>query len=169
MKLVIEKMPNLESLYLKELRLLLSAEEMIAIKMPVMAEMAVDAELVQAFRRNVEDTHQQASRLREMLMRRAEGASPLKCKVVYALFDEMEDLSEDASHNPVRDAALIAEGQRIQHYQIAAYSALREFARILSYGEDVWLIEQTLGEEELANQQLSMVAERVYPSARMAA
>jgi ferritin-like metal-binding protein YciE len=58
--------------------------------------------------------------------------------VVYALFDEVEDLSQ------VRDAALLAEAQRIVHYQIATYGALRRFARILEHEEDLTLPEQTL-------------------------
>ena len=62
----------------------------------------------------------------------------LKCRVVYALFDEVEDLSQ------VRDAALLAEAQRIVHYQIATYGALRRFARILEHEEDLTLPEQTL-------------------------
>jgi ferritin-like metal-binding protein YciE len=165
MKLFVEKMPDLQALYVKELRLLLSAEEMIAIKSPIMAEAAEDAELIQILRRNVADTYAHASRLREILHRVTGEAGPLKCRVVYALFDEVEDLSQDAAHNPVRDAALTAEAQRIEHYQIAAYEALQKFARILGHDEDARVLEQSFREEELASQELAAIAERVYPAA----
>jgi ferritin-like metal-binding protein YciE len=169
MKLLIEKLPDLRALYTKELRLILSAEEMIAIKSPIMAEAAEDQELIQLLRRNIADTHAHASRLREILQRTTGEADPLKCRVVYALFDEVEDVSQDAAHTPVRDAALLAEALRIEHYQIAAYSALRQFARILGREEDLQMLEETLGEEELANQELAGIAERVYAAALQAA
>jgi hypothetical protein len=53
--------------------------------------------------------------------------------------------------------------------QIAAYGALRQFARILGRDQDARLLEQTFREEELASQKLSTIAERVYPSAQRAA
>jgi ferritin-like metal-binding protein YciE len=62
----------------KELRLLLSAEEMFAIESPIMAEAAEDRELNEAMRRNIEDTHAHASRLREILHRANGEASPFK-------------------------------------------------------------------------------------------
>lgn len=165
MKLLIEKLPDLQALYAKELRLVLSAEEMTAIKSPIMAEAADDPELNQALRRNIADAYAHASRLREILQHLTGAADPLKCKVVYALFDEIEDVCQDASHLPVRDAALIAEAQRVQHYMIAAYGALRRFARILGRKEDLDVLEQTFREEELASQELGSFAERIYPTA----
>jgi ferritin-like metal-binding protein YciE len=81
----------------------------------------------------------------------------LKCRVVYALFDEVEDLSQDAAHIQVRDTALLAEAQRIVHYQIATYGALRRFARILEHEEDLTLPEQTFCEEEVASQELGAI------------
>lgn len=69
MKLVIEKMPDLHALYVKELRLLLSAEEMISIKAPRMAETAQDPVLVHLFRQYVEETYVHIDRLREILLR----------------------------------------------------------------------------------------------------
>lgn len=169
MKLLIEKLPDLQALYVKELRLLLSAEEMIAIKSPIMAEVADDQQLNHAFRRNIADTQAHASRLREILQRATGSADPLKCKVIYALFDEVEDVSQDAAHVSVRDAALIVEAQRLQHYQIAAYGALQRFARILGYEDDLRILEQTFREEELASQELGAIAERIYPKAVRAA
>ncbi len=169
MKLVIEKMPDLHALYVKELRLLLSAEEMISIKAPRMAETAQDPVLVHLFRQYVEETYVHIDRLREILLRVTGQADPLKCKVVYALFDEVEDLIEDASHVPVRDAALVAEAQRVQHYQLAGLGVLREIADALEIREDAQLLDQSLRELEGTNLRLMVIGERIYPSARKAA
>jgi ferritin-like metal-binding protein YciE len=56
MNLLIEKVPDLHALYVKQLRLLLSAEEMIAIKMQVMVETATDPDLHQALRDHLQET-----------------------------------------------------------------------------------------------------------------
>jgi ferritin-like metal-binding protein YciE len=169
MKIVIDKLPDLQALYVKELRLLLSAEEMIAIKAPVMAETAQDPELIQLFRKHEQETEVHASRLREILLRATGEAVSLKCKVVYSLFDEVEDLIEDAAHAPVRDVALVTEAQRIEHYEIAAYGALRQFAHALGLDEDAQLLDQSLHDEGRESRRLALISERIYPAARLAA
>jgi ferritin-like metal-binding protein YciE len=169
MKMLIEKLPDLQALYVKELRLFLSAEEMIAIKAPLMAETAIDPDLVHLFREHIEQMHRHTGRLRGILNRAAGEADPLKCKVVYSLFDELEDIVEDASHMPVRDAALISEAQRIEQYEMAGYGALRQIARALELGHDAQLLDQSFREKERANQELALMAERIYPTARKAA
>jgi ferritin-like metal-binding protein YciE len=169
MKLVIEKIPDLQALYVKELRVLLSAEELIFIKSPLMAEVADDPELIRLFREHVLETGIHVNRLREILERVTGAADPLKCRVVYSLFDEVQDLVEDAAHLPVRDAALVTEAQRIEHYEIACYSALRQFAIALGLGQDAQLLNQTLREEQRASDQLVLMGERIFPSARKAA
>jgi ferritin-like metal-binding protein YciE len=169
MKLVIEKLPDLQALYVKELRLFLSAEEMIAIKAPLMAEIAKDPDLIHVFREHIQETHRHADRLRGILNRVAGEADPLKCKVVYSLFDELEDVVEDASHDPVRDAALLSEAQRITQYELGSYKALRHFACALELGQDAQLLDQSLREKERAGKQLAFLAERIYPAARQTA
>lgn len=168
MKMLIEKLPDLQALYVKELRLFLSAEEMIAIKAPLMAETAIDPELIQLFREHIKEMHKHADRLRGILNRATGEADPLKCKVVYSMFDELEDVVEDASHIPVRDAALISEAQRIEQYEMAGYGALRQLACALELGQDAQLLDQSFREKERANQQLARMAERIYPAARKA-
>lgn len=169
MKIMSEKLPDLQALYVKQLRILLSAEELILRGLPRMAETATDDELKQAFRNHLEETEQQASRLRTILELLPGDHDPLKCKTVSALIDEAEDMIEDSAHESVRDAALIAAAQRIEHYEIAAYGAVRHFARILKREQDVTLLSQTVEEEGAADHLLTRIAERVNPAARKAA
>jgi ferritin-like metal-binding protein YciE len=169
MKLVSEKLPDLEALYVKQLRMLLSGEELILRGLPRMAEMAADGELKQAFRSHVEETERQAVRLRTILEALPGDHDPLKCKAVSALIDEAEDMIEDSDHEQVRDAALIAAAQRIEHYEIAGYGAVRHFAGVLKREQDVTLLSQTIEEEGSADHHLTGIAERINPTARKAA
>jgi ferritin-like metal-binding protein YciE len=69
---------------------------------------------------------------------------------------EMIDAEGDAS---VRDAALIAAGQRVEHYEMAGYGTLRSLASKLGLGEAVNTLQMTLNEEKAADQKLTDIAE----------
>jgi ferritin-like metal-binding protein YciE len=169
MKLTIEQMPDLQALYIRQLRLLLSAEEMIAIKTQMLIDAATDPELHQALRDHLQEDNVHAARLRDILIRITGAAHPLKCRVIYALFDEAEDLMEDAGHESVRNVILIAAAQRIEHYEIAAYGAVRQFARVLGRTDDAMVLDMTIQEERHADHQLTQIAERINPAAQKAA
>jgi len=168
MKLMIEKTPDLQALYEKQLHLLLSAEEMTAIKYGLLVDSATDPELHQVLEEHRIETEVHANRLRDVLTSTGSTA-PLKCKVIFALFDEVEDLLKGASHDAVRDALLIAAAQRIEHYEIAAYGTVRQFARVLGRDSDAGILDQTIQEEGRADHRLTSIAERINPTAKKAA
>lgn len=169
MKLMSEKLPDLEALYIKQLRVLLSAEEINVRGAPRMAESATDPELKQVLRSHVDETERHALRLRSILEGLPGDHDLLKCRVMSSLIDEAADMMEDAEHDSVRDAAIIAAAQRIEHYEIAAYGAVRHFARVLGREQDVAVLSQTINEEGNADHHLTHIAERVNPTARKAA
>jgi ferritin-like metal-binding protein YciE len=162
MKLLIEKIPDIQSLYLRELRLLLSAEAMIAIKTPRLLETTTDSELQEAFHRCIEESEGRAAQIRNILKdAHSDSVQPLKCKVIYALFDEAEDLIEDCAHHSIRNAGIIAAALRIKHYQVAAYGAIRQFAHALGRQQDVRVFDEALREEGFGTRQLLGIAERI--------
>jgi ferritin-like metal-binding protein YciE len=59
----------------------------------------------------------------------------------------------------VRDAALIAAAQRVEHYEIAGYGTARTFAQLLGHSEAARLLETTLNEEKAADEKLTQIAE----------
>ena len=169
MKLMIEKTPDLRALYERQLRLLLSAEEMSAIKHGFLVDSATDPELHQMLEEHRLETEVHATRLRDILASAGGESDPLKCKVIYALFDEAEDLLKGASHEGVRDALIIAAAQRIEHYEIAAYGGVRQFARVLGHDDDAQILDLTIHEEGRADHRPTSIAERINPTAKKAA
>lgn len=169
MKLVIEKLPDLRALYIRQLRLLLSAEEQIVKGLPIMIEVAVDTQLKQAFGSHLQETEVHVSRLREILGRIAGEALPIRCKALEALIGEAEASVHSCAHDAVRDAALIGAAQCIEHYEIAAYGAVRHFAHVLGREKEVEALNQTIHEEGHADHLLTSIAERVNPIAKKAA
>jgi ferritin-like metal-binding protein YciE len=86
-----------------------------------------------------------------------------------ALVTETEDMLKDAADDAVRDAALISAGQRVEHYEIAVYGAVRRWAQLLGEAAHVELLDKTIKEEGHADHLLTEIAERVNPYAQKAA
>lgn len=169
MKFFSANLNSLRKLYINQLQMLLSTEEQITEALPKMIEKATDTQLKQAFQSHLQETEVQVSRLEQILQQATGEAKSIKCKVLSALVDEAEDMIKDASDESVRDAALIAAAQRVEHYEIAAYGAVRHFAQILGENSDAQLLDQTIKEEGHADHLLTEIANRVNPYAERAA
>jgi ferritin-like metal-binding protein YciE len=134
-----------------------------------MIEKATDTQLKQAFQSHLQETHVHVTRLQRILKAETNDAESLKCGVLAALVAEAEDMIKDATDESVRDAALIAAAQRVEHYEIAAYGAVRQWARILGKSEHVTVLDQTIKEEGHADHLLTSIADRVNVGADKAA
>jgi ferritin-like metal-binding protein YciE len=169
MKFFSANLDSLRKLYINQLQMLLSTEEQITEALPKMIERATDTQLREAFQSHLQETEVQVSRLEQILQETTGEAKSIKCKVLSALVDEAEDMIKDASDESVRDAALIAAAQRVEHYEIAAYGAVRHFAQILGEASHAQLLDQTIKEEGHADHLLTEIANRVNPYAERAA
>ena len=65
----------------------------------------------------------------------------------------------------VMDAALIGAAQRVEHYEIAAYGTVRQFAKLLEEQEHASLLKQTLEEEKETDEKLSELAKNINAQA----
>jgi ferritin-like metal-binding protein YciE len=169
MKFISANLGSLRELYINQLQVLLSAEQQITEALPKMVEKATDNQLKNAFETHLQETEEHVSRLEQILGENEGDAKTIKCKVVAALIDEAEDMIKDASDESVRDAALIAAAQRVEHYEIAAYGAVRHFAQILGETQQAELLDETIKEEGHADHLLTEIANRVNPYAQRAA
>jgi ferritin-like metal-binding protein YciE len=169
MKLFSADLDSLRDLYRNQLRMLLSTEQQITEALPTMIEKATDVQLKQAFQSHLQETHVHVTRLQDILREELREAEPIKCKVLSALVSEAEDMIKDATDLTVRDVALIAAAQRVEHYEIASYGAVRRWAQILGEAEQAALLDQTIKEEGHADHLLTSIADRVNVEADKAA
>jgi ferritin-like metal-binding protein YciE len=169
MKFLVEHLKNLRELYINQLQMLLSAEEQIAIASLDMIERATDRELRSTLVAHKEETEKQVQRLEQVLTAATGSAKRIKCKAVQALIEESQDMFLDAQNDAVRDVVLITSGQRIEHFEIAAYGAVRRFAEMLGDSTAAELLGQTIAEEGNADKALSAIAERLNLNATEAA
>jgi ferritin-like metal-binding protein YciE len=136
---------------------------------------SADEQLRTAFQSHLQESEVHVTRL-EQILHQIKAHDPsitsveaIRCKGVKALIEETDDMLLDAKHSTVRDAALIAAAQRVEHYEIAAYGALRHFAQVLGEGAAAELLDKTIHEEGNADHLLSTIAERINPNAKRAA
>lgn len=169
MKFFSANLETLRELYRNQLRMLLSTEDQIAEALPTMIEKATDVQLKQAFQSHLQETRVHKTRLQEILNEELQKAEPIKCKVLAALVTEAQDLIKDATDPSVRDVALIAAAQRVEHYEIASYGAVRRWAQILGEAEHASLLDKTIQEEGHADHLLTSIADRVNVDAEKAA
>jgi ferritin-like metal-binding protein YciE len=169
MKVFSATLDNLRKLYINQLQMLLSAEKQITEALPTMINEATDVQLRQAFQSHLQETREQVMRLEQILSATAGEAKEVKCKVMAALVTETEDMVKDAADDDVRNAALIAAAQRVEHFEIASYGAVRHWAQILGEKEHAALLDKTIKEEGHADKLLTEIANRVNPYAEKAA
>ena len=152
---------NLQQLYVEQLRDLYSAENQILEALPSMAERAVHPELKQGFEIHRRQTEEQVRRLEQIADALGEKISGETCEGMKGLIKEGQKMMKERGSDDVRDAALIAAAQRVEHYEIAGYGCARTYARLLGREQDARLLQTTLDEEGDTDQKLTGLAERV--------
>jgi ferritin-like metal-binding protein YciE len=151
---------SLQELYVEQLQDLYNAEQQIIKALPKMIEAAQSDELRSALNEHLEVTRKQASRVEGICQELGEEAENEKCKGMEGVLKEGSDLLKEVS-DEIRDAAIIAAAQRVEHYEIAGYGTARTYANLLGYDEAAGLLEETLEEEKEADQKLNDLAEEL--------
>lgn len=163
------KANSLRDLFIEQLRDLYDAERQLVKALPKMAKAATSEDLRQAFEEHLEQTKGHVERLEEIFEQFGERAKPQKCKAMEGLVKEGSEIIGEPMEDDVKDAALIAAAQRVEHYEIAGYGTVRTFATLLQENEAADLLEQTLEEEKQTDQALTGIAEGINLEAKSAA
>ena len=153
------KLEGLEDLYIDQVKDIYDAERQLVAALPKMALAATSEELRQGFTMHFDEPREHVERLKEVMARRGINPRNKKCEAMLALVAEGEHAINLKGNDMVRDAALIAAAQRVEHYEIATYGVLRAFANHLDYGEDKTIFQQTIKEEGSADKMLTDLAE----------
>lgn len=150
---------NLGNVLELQLRDLYSAEDQLISALPKMAAAAHSSDLKSAFETHLRETRQQKTRLEQAF--RMLGCEPKSesCDAMEGLIEEGQEIIDMDGDPEVKDAALIAAAQRVEHYEIAGYGCARTFARRLGRNDVANLLQETLDEEGNADKILTDIAE----------
>src|SRR6187431_1902586 len=149
---------NLEELFQHELRDVLDAERQILKALPKMIKAAESQILKAALTEHEGVTEEQVGRLETIFKSLDKAARGKHCKGMEGLLAEGSDMIEEEETSPTLDAAMIGAAQKVEHYEIAAYGTLVEYAKLLGMDEAIELLTTTLDEEKEADEKLSSIA-----------
>lgn len=150
---------NLENVLELQLRDLYSAEEQLIEALPKMSEAASSPSLKSAFQNHLAETKRQKGRLEQAFKLLGKEVQSETCDAMEGLISEGNEVISADGEPEVRDAALIAAAQRVEHYEMSGYGCARAFARQLGHDSVANLLKETLDEERQADKKLTEVAE----------
>jgi ferritin-like metal-binding protein YciE len=159
MKLFSSEFNSLNDLFVAQIEDLYDAENRLIKALPKMAEAAHSTELKNAFLAHLTETEGHVSRLESIFAQIGLQPKREACAAMKGLISEGEDMINATGDPDVKDAALIAAAQRVEHYEIAGYGSVRTFALRLGLNQAANLLQQTLQEEADADEKLTEIAE----------
>lgn len=134
------------------------AENAILKALPTVIDAVGNADLKSALKLHHEETREQVKILQQVFKSIGEKAEGEKCDAIEGLIKETEGIMEEAKGAVARNASLTAACQAIEHYEIARYGTLREWAKELGNDEAHTLLGTILDMEKAANNKLTAIA-----------
>lgn len=151
---------SLQDLFLEQLKDLYDAEHRILESLPDMAKEASNTKLQRAFEKHRTETETHVERLEKIFDMMGLEAERKSCDAIKGLISEAEEVMDEAE-GAVLDAGLIASAQAVEHYEMARYGTLKQWAQTMGLREAVKLLDATLTEEKNTDSNLSELAESV--------
>ena len=152
-------METFKELFEETLKDIYYAEKAILKALPKMAKKASSKKLQTAFTKHEKETERQVERLDqvfELLGKRAKGK---ECPAIDGIIEEAEEVMKEAKDDTIRDAAMLAAAQAVEHYEISRYGTLVAWAEKMEMSDAAQLLEATLEEEKATDLKLTQLAE----------
>lgn len=151
-------MKTLRELFLAELSDMYDAEHRITKALPKLVKAATNEELKQALQSHLEETEGHVTKVEQVFAAFGEKPKAKKCEATVGLLEEGDEIVSENKGSATINAAIISAGQKVEHYEIASYGCLREWASLLNNQEAVELIQEILDQEKHADQKLGELA-----------
>ncbi|MCJ1900934.1 MULTISPECIES: ferritin-like domain-containing protein [Paracoccus] len=149
----------LDDLFHDTLKDIYYAERQILKALPKMARGAQSDRLRKAFEKHREETEIHVERLQQVFEILGKAARGKTCPAIDGIIEEGEEVMAAFKDAPALDAGLVAAAQAVEHYEIARYGTLRQWAKQLGLKEAAALLGQTLEEESATDELLTQIAE----------
>jgi len=152
---------TLQDLFVDELKDVYDAEHRITKALPKIIKGATSKQLTQALQDHLRQTEEHVERLEQIFEECGDTPTRKTCQAMVGLLKEGDELLEEKGPESVRDAAIIAACQKVEHYEMATYGCLRTWAQLLGFEEATRLLQQTLDEEGNADKLLTKCSEQL--------
>jgi len=149
----------MDDLFLHTLQDIYYAENKILKSLPEMIETASDKQLKSGLQSHLGETKGHVQRLEQVFQMLGKKAKAVNCPAIDGIIEEAEEVTGEVEDKDVLDAAIIAAGQAVEHYEITRYGSLIAWAKRLGRSDVAQVLEQTLKEEKAADKKLTDIAE----------
>jgi len=150
---------SLDKLLLVQLQDLYDAELRLVEAIPQMAEAAHSSDLKQALTTHLQETLGHVQRLERVFEMMNVAPQRMTCAAMKGIIAEGDEILNAKGDDYVRDAAIIAAAQRVEHYEMAGYGSVRTWAEQLGQTSIAQILQDTLDEEGNADKILTRIAE----------
>jgi ferritin-like metal-binding protein YciE len=151
---------TMDDLFLHQLQDIYYAEQQLTKAIPKMADKATNSDLKAGLKSHLIDTQNQIERLDKVFAKLGQQAKGTDCPAIDGLIKEADETAGEIDDKSVLDAAIVANSQAIEHYEISRYGTLIAWAEELGHGDVVRLLTTNLNEEKAANTKLNSIALR---------
>jgi ferritin-like metal-binding protein YciE len=155
------RISTLEELFVEQLQDLYSAETQLIDALPKMAQAASAPPLKAGFKFHLSQTKEHARRLEKILKALKQETGGKTCRAMQGLIKEGNEMISEDAPPVVKDAGLIAAAQRVEHYEMAGYGTVREFAILLGHRQFAATLGKTLKEEGATDKKLTSAAKKL--------
>jgi ferritin-like metal-binding protein YciE len=160
MGLFTKDIKTMEDLLLHGLQDIYYAEQQIIKSLPKMIEKATNRDLVAGLKAHLEETNRQVERLQKAFEKLGKEPSGTRCPAIEGIIKEADETAGEIEDKTVLDAAIVANAQAVEHYEICRYGTLIAWAEELGHDDVVRFLTTNLNEEKAANTKLNTVALR---------
>jgi ferritin-like metal-binding protein YciE len=151
---------TMDDLFLHALQDVYYAENQIIKALPTMIEQATNRDLGSTLRAHLEETKKQIERLDQVFQKLGKTPRGTDCPAIDGIIKEANEVAGETADKTVLDAAIVANAQAVEHYEISRYGTLIAWAEELGHDEVVRFLTTNLNEEKAANTKLNSVALR---------
>ncbi|EHR05375.1 YciE/YciF ferroxidase family protein [Bradyrhizobium sp. WSM471] len=151
---------SMEDLLLHGLQDIYYAEQQILKALPKMIDKATNKDLVAGLKAHLEETNKQIDRLGKVFAKLGKEPSGTHCPAIDGIIKEADETAGEIEDKAVLDAAIVANAQAVEHYEMCRYGTLIAWAEELGHDDIVRFLTTNLNEEKAANTKLNTVALR---------
>ena len=141
-----------------ELADMYDAERRIVKALPKMAKAVTCPDLREAIQSHLKETEGHVTKLEQVFRSFDEKAKGQTCEATVGLLEEGDEIAKEFKGSQALNAALIAAAQKVEHYEIATYGCLHEWAGLLENEKAAMLLQEILDEEKAADRKLTGLA-----------
>lgn len=152
-------MKTMDDLFVHNLRDVYYAENQILKALPKMIDKSTNPQLKEGFENHLKETEGHVRRLEEVFQKFGVEAKGVDCPAIDGIVKEAENNASEVEDKNVLDAALIADAQAVEHYEITRYGTLITWAQELGRNDCADILKENLAEEKAADEKLTKIAE----------